>query len=149
MQQTMAFAAVLPQFIHWWRSVRLTPCVMNVTFPFGRGGQVFVSSHVFLCFMCVCPAHPPPFKPPFTMTIAACWDPFPSIALTTAGYWQGPIHCCNPSQTIKTLVRSAITHLLCLPAIVSVEGGRVVKLLGLCTWFCQRWKRRGLVLCTQ
>lgn len=127
------------------------------------GGQVFASFSLppllmFSSVLCVCPAHPLPFKPPFTITIAACRDPLPCIALTTTGYWQGPIHCCNPPQTIKSLAGPAkaplpckhpTSCLLCLLGIIPGEGGRMVELLGLCTWFCQGWGGRGLVLCTQ
>lgn len=158
-QQMMALAAVLYQFLHWCRLQRfgfrrLMSCwIQMLHFHFVKVVRC-LSPLMFSSVLCVRPAHPPPFKPPFTMTIAACWDPFSCIALTTAGYWQGPIHCCNPPQTIKTLANqlgpplTAITHLLCLLAILPGEGGRVEQ-LGLCTWFCQRWKRRGMVLCTQ
>lgn len=54
-----------------------------------------------------CPAHPPPFRPSFTITMAACWDLLPCIGLTTAGCWQGPIHVHSPPWTIKTPVRLA------------------------------------------
>lgn len=111
---------------------------------------------MFSSVLCVCPAHPLPFNPPFTMTMAACRDPLPCIALTTAGYWQGPIHCCNLPRTIKRLAGPArppckqpAPHLLCLPSLLpGTEAGWWscwVYVLG----FVRGGKRRGLVLCTQ
>lgn len=124
------------------------------------GGRVFVSSPSLpsSCFpvLCVCPAHPLPFKPPFTMTIAAYRDTLPCIALTTAGYWQGPIHSCNPPRAIKSLAGPARppckqpnTTLVVSAGYTTRDRGRIVELLGLCTGFCLGWKRRGFVLYTQ
>lgn len=94
-------------------------------------------SHVFLCFMCVCPGHPLLFKPEFTMTIAACWDPLLSVAPTTAGYWWGPIQCLNLPQTIKSLAeptrapcKRTASHLLCLLGERSGEIGQDGRAVG-------------------
>lgn len=104
---------------------------------------------MFSSVLCVCPAHPLPFNPPFTMTIAACRDPLPCIAPTTAGYWQGPFHCLNPPWTIKGLAglarppcKQPTPHLLCLSAILS--GKEAGELLGLCTLVLSGLKEEGL-----
>lgn len=103
--------------------------------------------HVFPCFMCVLPIlfHS---VPPFTMTIAACWDPLPCIVPTTAGYWQGPFHCCNPPWTIKDLARQArppskepTPHLLCL---LYYQGRRQESCWVYALWFLSGLKGEGL-----
>lgn len=106
--------------------------------------------HVFICFMCVsCPSSS--IQTPVYHDNDCLQRPSPMYSLDHR--WL--IHCCNPPRIIKSLAgparppcKQSTSWLLCLPGILPGEGGRMVELLGLCTWFCQGWKRRALVLCT-
>lgn len=66
----------------------------------------FPSSSVPLFHVCVLPIlfHS---VPPFIMTIASSGEPLPCTALTTAGYWQGPFHCCSPNPHRKETGRTS------------------------------------------